>query len=57
MLGRPKPPLGPIELVAIEDLKPNPRNARTHAKRQIKLIADSLKVFGFLNPFWSTRPA
>ena len=39
-----------IERVAIETLKANPRNARTHSKRQIKLIAESLKAFGFVNP-------
>jgi ParB-like chromosome segregation protein Spo0J len=42
--------IGRIETVALKDLKPNPRNARTHSKRQIKLIADSLKTFGFVNP-------
>jgi hypothetical protein len=39
-----------VERVAIETLKPNSRNARTHTKRQIKLIAESLKAFGFVNP-------
>jgi hypothetical protein len=42
--------LGRIEAVSVKDLKPNSRNARTHSKRQIKLIADSLKAFGFVNP-------
>ena len=42
--------IGRIETVTLKDLKPNPRNARTHSKRQIKLIADSLKTFGFVNP-------
>jgi DNA modification methylase len=42
--------LGRIEAVTLKDLKLNPRNARTHSKRQIKLIADSLKAFGFVNP-------
>jgi ParB-like nuclease domain len=31
-------------------LRPNPRNARRHAKRQIRLIADSIEAFGFVNP-------
>jgi DNA modification methylase len=31
-------------------LKPNPRNARTHSKKQIKQIADSIRAFGFTNP-------
>jgi DNA modification methylase len=31
-------------------LKPAPNNARTHSKRQIKLIARSIERFGFMNP-------
>jgi DNA modification methylase len=31
-------------------LKPNPHNARTHSKKQIRQIADSIKQFGFVNP-------
>lgn len=34
----------------LEALKPNPNNARTHSKRQIKMIAESIKTFGFTNP-------
>ncbi len=45
-----KLPIAQLQLVAVETLKTNPRNARTHSKRQIKLIAESLKAFGFLNP-------
>lgn len=29
---------------------PYPRNARTHSKRQIRQIADSIRAFGFTNP-------
>ena len=43
-------PIPRIETVALECITPNPRNARTHSKRQIKLIADSLRTFGFVNP-------
>ena len=50
MASGPTIPSDRVETVAIETLKANPRNARTHSKRQIKLIADSLKAFGFLNP-------
>ena len=39
-----------IERMAIDAIKPNPHNARTHSKRQVKLIAESLKTFGLLNP-------
>ena len=39
-----------IEMRPIESIKPNPRNARTHSKKQIKQIARSKKQFGFINP-------
>ena len=50
MVIPPKTRIPRIETIALECLKPNPRNARTHSKRQIKLIGDSLKAFGFINP-------
>ncbi|MET0181627.1 MAG: DNA methyltransferase [Caulobacterales bacterium] len=31
-------------------LQPNPRNARTHSKKQVKQIAGSIERFGFTNP-------
>jgi DNA modification methylase len=34
----------------IGELKGNPRNSRTHNKRQIRQIANSIKAFGFANP-------
>jgi DNA modification methylase len=34
----------------IEHLKNNPGNSRTHSKRQVRQIADSIKAFGFTNP-------
>ncbi|MDQ2092440.1 site-specific DNA-methyltransferase [Marimonas arenosa] len=40
----------PIEHIAIGDLKPWARNARTHSKKQIRQIADSIETFGFTNP-------
>lgn len=39
-----------IEMVPISTLKPYKRNARTHTKRQIRQIADSIARFGFTNP-------
>jgi ParB-like chromosome segregation protein Spo0J len=39
-----------IELVPIESVKMNPRNAREHPSRQIALIAESIKEFGFNHP-------
>jgi DNA modification methylase len=32
------------------DLKPCERNARTHSRKQIRQIAESIKTFGFTNP-------
>jgi DNA modification methylase len=34
----------------VGDLMPDPRNARTHPKRQIDQICASIKAFGFTNP-------
>jgi ParB/RepB/Spo0J family partition protein len=34
----------------INALKPNARNARTHSKKQIRQIADSIAAFGFVVP-------
>jgi len=39
-----------IEWVRLESLKPNPKNARTHSKKQIRQIARSIRQVGFLNP-------
>jgi ParB-like chromosome segregation protein Spo0J len=35
---------------AVSDLVPDPRNARTHPKRQIDQIKASIEAFGFTNP-------
>jgi DNA modification methylase len=35
---------------SVKNLKHNPRNARTHSKRQIRQIAGSIKEFGFTTP-------
>ena len=34
----------------VEDLKPDPRNARTHSSKQIQKLAASIKEFGFIVP-------
>src|ERR1035438_2260364 len=39
----------------IQNLVPYPRNARTHSKRQIRQIADSIQTFGFTNPVLVNR--
>ncbi|HLY56509.1 MAG TPA: site-specific DNA-methyltransferase, partial [Stellaceae bacterium] len=38
-----------VAYLGIDELKPNPRNARTHSKRQIRQIAASIREFGFVN--------
>ena len=39
-----------IEYVSPDALKRNPRNARTHSKKQIRQIADSIVAYGFTVP-------
>ncbi|HEY0919669.1 MAG TPA: ParB N-terminal domain-containing protein, partial [Devosia sp.] len=39
-----------IEMLPIGTLKPYAGNARTHSKKQLRQIADSIKRFGFTNP-------
>lgn len=39
-----------VERLTIGALTPNPRNARTHSKLQVRQIAVSIERFGFTNP-------
>jgi DNA modification methylase len=39
-----------IQQLPIRDLKPNPKNVRTHSRRQIGAIAKSIKQAGFITP-------
>jgi ParB-like chromosome segregation protein Spo0J len=39
-----------IGWIAIDKLTPNGRNARTHSRKQIRQIADSIEAFGFVVP-------
>ena len=39
-----------IENVAVHALRPYARNARTHSKKQIRQIAESIRRFEFCNP-------
>lgn len=39
-----------IELVSVSKLKPSPRNARTHAVKQIEQVARSIEALGFTSP-------
>jgi DNA modification methylase len=47
-----RPPLA-VTYRAVSDLIPDPRNARTHPKRQIDQIKASIDAFGFTNPILS----
>lgn len=39
-----------VEYIPPDDLQPYGRNARTHSRKQIWQIADSIRIFGFTNP-------
>jgi DNA methylase/ParB-like nuclease domain len=39
----------------IEELKPDPANPRRHSKKQLRRIADSVRVFGFIVPILIDR--
>ena len=39
-----------LERLPLTALRPWPRNARTHSKKQVRQIADSIRRFGFTNP-------
>ncbi|TIM50845.1 DNA methyltransferase [Mesorhizobium sp.] len=39
-----------IEYRQVATLKPYARNARTHSRKQVRQIAESIKTFGFANP-------
>src|SRR5262249_58068835 len=40
----------PVSAVALDHIKPHPRNTRTHSKKQIRQIADSIQAVGFAAP-------
>jgi 16S rRNA G966 N2-methylase RsmD len=39
-----------LEMLPTEALRPYDRNARTHSRKQLRQIAESIKRFGFCNP-------
>ena len=39
-----------VTLVSVDKLRPNPRNARTHSKKQLRQIANSIERFGWTYP-------
>ena len=55
---REAPSLAPRMLIvyrAIDQLKPDPNNARRHSKKQIRQIVESIKAFGFNVPILIDR--
>ena len=44
-----------VTYAEIQNLVPYVRNARTHSRRQIRQIADSIRRFGFTNPVLVNR--
>ena len=44
-----------VTYAEIQNLVPYARNARTHSRRQIRQIADSIRTFGFTNPVLVNR--
>jgi ParB-like chromosome segregation protein Spo0J len=43
-----------IQYVSPDRLRPYPGNARSHSRKQLKLIENSIKRFGFTNPILVT---
>lgn len=39
-----------LEMIPVARLKPYAGNARTHSRKQVRQIADSISRFGFTNP-------
>jgi DNA modification methylase len=39
-----------LERLPIDQLRPWPRNVRTHSRKQVRQIAESIRRFGFTNP-------
>lgn len=40
----------PVSAAPLDQIKPHPHNARTHSKKQIRQIADSIQAVGFTSP-------
>ena len=43
-------PVRQVAYISVDKLRAHPKNARTHAAKQIRQIANSIKRFGFTNP-------
>src|SRR5262245_4703216 len=48
--GRRASEIRPIAAVAIGQIRPHPRNPRTHSRKQVRQIADSIQAVGFASP-------
>ena len=44
------PTISQMDKVSLGKLRPSKRNARTHSKKQIRQIAESIKRFGWTYP-------
>jgi hypothetical protein len=44
-----------VEYLPVAVLAPDPRNPRTHSRRQLRMITASLREFGFVNPILIDR--
>ena len=44
-----------VQTLPIGQIKPNPRNSKTHPAKQIRQIANSMVAFGFTNPLLVTE--
>jgi DNA modification methylase len=44
-----------VQMLSINEIKLNRRNARTHSAKQIRQIANSIAAFGFTNPLLTTE--
>ena len=42
--------LSKLQHKRVSELRPSSRNARTHSRKQIRQIANSIERFGFTNP-------
>ena len=39
-----------LKFVSVDELRPHPKNARTHSKKQVRQIADGIRRLGFNSP-------
>ena len=44
------PPRHKVVYLALSKIKPDPRNARTHSKKQIEALRTAIREYGFTNP-------